>query len=138
MRLMDRVLLSRPVIGIGRWRSSIDHYIYIRKSRPWTAMVSVPLAINATALLGMWWAFPVLCICAWWWADRAWPWTWLVAVESSAFGTLWAYSGANALAEFASARFLVAILWISLPLCLAATSIYTRHRLGALPDYPGY
>ena len=101
-------------------------------------MVAVPLTINASWLTEVWWAVLPLAVCAWWWADRSWQWTWLVAVEAGAFGTLWSYSGATALAQLPRDRLVVGSVWVAMALTLAGVSAYNRARNGNLPDYPGY
>jgi hypothetical protein len=101
-------------------------------------MTAVPLAMVASDLLQLWGLFIPLCLCAWWYAERKWPWTWLVAVESGAFGTLWAYSGAVALAQFAAHRLLVGAIWVSLAAALAAVSAVNRAENSQSADYPGY
>lgn len=109
-----------------------------RKCRPRTAMISVPLTMLAGWLTQQWWTIIPLGLCAWWWAERTWPWTWLVAVESGAFGSLWAYSGATALAQFPAYRIPIALGWIGIAAALALVSGMTRIRNRQLPNYPGY
>ncbi len=138
MRVVDRLAVARPVIAVGKVWESMTRLTDSRRPRPWTAMESVPLAIVATSLVGAWWAFLPLALCAWWWAERSFPWTWLVSVESGAFGTLWSYSGASALAEWPDRRALVGLVWIALPVALGVVSAFARSREGHLPHYPGY
>ncbi len=101
-------------------------------------MTAVPLAMVACDLLQLWGLFIPLCCCAWWYADRKWRWTWVVAVESGAFGTLWAYSFAVALSQFATHRLLVGAVWVSLAAALAAVSLVNRVQNSQFPDYAGY
>jgi len=101
-------------------------------------MVAVPLVLNAAWLTDMWWAAIPCVVGAWWWAERSWPWAWLVAVESGAFGCLWSFSYASALAEFQSAQLTVACVWIAMALALAGVSANSRRRDKHQADYPGY
>jgi len=137
-RLVDRVALSERVIRIGRIRTRVHVALSSRRSRPWIAMVAVPLAMTATMLLLDWWAWPALGLCAWWWADRSWRWTWLVAVEAGLVGTQWAFIGAYGLADFPNHRGIVAAVWIGFASALAGASWLNRRRNGAKPFYPGY
>jgi len=101
-------------------------------------MVAVPLEMAATMSVELWWAWPALIFCIWWWADSRWRWTWIVGVESGLFGTLWTYSGAQALAQFPQSRIIVGAIWIGLALALAAVSAYNRRTNSSSPFYPGY
>ena len=101
-------------------------------------MIAVPLAISATVPLLLWWTWPVLIFCAWWWADSAWRWTWLVSVEASLFVAQWTYGGALALREFPDSRAITATIWIACALALAAVSAYNRRHNGSSPNNPGY
>ncbi len=101
-------------------------------------MTSVPLAITAGCLSHQWWTVVPLYFCAWWWADQRWRWTWLVAVESGAFGTMWSYSGATALAQFREYTIAVGLVWIFFALALAAVSAYNRKHNSGSFDYAGY
>lgn len=101
-------------------------------------MIAVPLAINASWMSQQWWAFIPLAGGAWWYADRSWPWTWIVAVEAGAFGTLWSYSYACALAFFDNSRPLVFAIWAAMALSLTLVSLHNRRHNGSSPSYPGY
>jgi hypothetical protein len=91
-------------------------------------MIAVPLEMTASMLVALWWTWPPLVACAWWWADRRWRWTWLLAVTKGIVGTLWASVGAFSLREFPHSRPLVATLWTAFPAVLAALSALNRHR----------
>ncbi len=138
MRLLANLPLSRPILAIGSLRIAIADVCRRRRSRPWLAMVAVPLTLNAAWLTEVWWAPLPLGVCAWWWSDRSWRWTWLVAVEAGAFGALWSYSGASALREFPRYRLVVGAVWIAMALALAGVSAYNRAQNGNETDYPGY
>jgi hypothetical protein len=102
-------------------------------------MVAVPLAMVASMMVFLWWCWPPLIVVAWWFADRRWRWTWIVAVEAGVDGTLWAYTGATALGYFVEARLLVAAIWIGFALLLLAAFVYIRHNDRDLPPrFPGY
>lgn len=79
----------------------------------------------------LWWTWPVLVLCIWWWADSTqWRWTWLVGFEEGIFGTQWLYCGAIALGEFPNMHPLIAVIWIGSALALAAASGYNRRHTG--------
>lgn len=101
-------------------------------------MVAVPLEMTATMSLFLWWTWPVLVLCIWWWADSTWRWTWIVGVQCGLFGTEWTYCGAVALGQLPQWRPLVCTLWLGCPLALAAVSAYNRSRNSSSPLYPGY
>ena len=86
----------------------------------------------------LWWLALPLLIGSWWWADRSWPWTWIVAVECAAFGTVWAYSLSEALARFAESRVVVGCIWSLAALSIALVSLWSRRKRGSQDDYPGY
>jgi hypothetical protein len=101
-------------------------------------MVALPLEMSATMSLLLWWTWPALIFCIWWWADSAWRWTWIVGFEAGLFGTQWTVAGALSLGDFPNSRPLIATIWIGCALALAAVSAYNRRRNGSLPFYPGY
>jgi hypothetical protein len=135
----DAVALSRPILALGRVLTVGAELIRTRRSRPWLGMVAVPLAMLASMLRLLWWCWPPLIAVAWWFADRRWRWTWLVAVEAGVDGTPWAYAGAMALGSFPNARLIVAAIWIGLAVLLLAASVSIRHgNREAPPRFPGY
>jgi hypothetical protein len=109
-----------------------------RRCRLWLAMVAIPLEMSATMCLLLWWTWPALIFCIWWWANSTWRWTWIVGVEAGVFGTQWTYAGAVALGNFPNSRAIIAGIWIGCALALAAVSAFSRYRSGSSPDYPGY
>jgi len=126
MNVRDRIALSEPVIVIGRLTSSLAYTVLHRSSRPWLAMVAVPLLMNATMMLTLWWTWPGLIVFVWWWADRHWRYTWVVGVESGAVGTCWCIAGASALAYFNQSVPIVGFAWIATALLLALESYLAR------------
>jgi len=134
----DHISLSAPVIAVGRGTTSIALAVTSRRRRPWLAMVALPLEMSATMCLLLWWTWPVLIFCVWWWADATWRWTWFVGVEAGLFGTEWCYAGAVALGNFADSRGIVAGIWAGCAVALAAVSANNRYRNGSSPFYPGY
>lgn len=134
----DRLAISDFATRIGRWIDACRVYVDGRRSRPWLAMVAVPLAMNITTLALLVWTWPVLIICIWWWADRSWRWRWIVGVEAAAFGTMWTTSFVYALAGNPGSRLIVGAIWIALASTLAAVSAYNRQQNGSSPSYPGY
>src|ERR1700688_4797936 len=67
-----------------------------RRDRPWMAFTAVPLAMTASALVGIWWTWlPLLCCaCVW---SRAWQWSWLLTLQLGIVGAEWSYVGATCL-----------------------------------------
>jgi hypothetical protein len=136
--LRDRVALSDVVLAFGQLITSVAIAMRTRKRRPWLAMVAGPLEMSATMSLLLWWTWPILIFCIWWWADSAWRWTWLVGFEAGLFGTQWTYAGAVALGEFPRSRPIIAAIWIACAFALAAVSAYSRRRNGSSLFYEGY
>ncbi len=131
----DRIALSAPVLFIGRCVTAAVTTARGRTSRPWLAMVAVPLAMSATLPVGLWWAWPALIVCAWWWADRAYASNWIVAVEAGIVGSQWVVVGAIELGEEPVSRGLVASIWIGFAAALAAASAFNRRRAKNLSGY---
>lgn len=90
-----------------------------RVSRPWRGVVAVPLAMTATAQLGLWWTWPILVFLAAWWSPW-WRWAWVLALEEGIISTQWAYVGIAALREWPQRLAVVGMGWIAFPLLLAA------------------
>ena len=96
-----------------------------RRDQPWLSLVAIPLAMTATGLLQVWWTWPILLVSAWV-GGRAWRWTWLLALQMCAFGTMWAYCGAVALALWPGHRMIVGIVWGGVMLLLAIMAALNR------------
>jgi hypothetical protein len=101
-------------------------------------MVACPLAVIPLMLSELWWLAILLLIGSWWWADRSWRWTWIVAIESAGFGTIWAYSFSEALAQFGNSRAVVGCVWSLAALSIAVVSMWSRRQSGSRDDYAGY
>ena len=138
MDVRDRVALSAPVITLGRARSRAAEAMWNRTAHPLVAMVAVPLMMTAAALVGVWWEWPMLIFCGWWYADRASRWTWILTIEAGAIGAQWAYIGATALATWPSHIELVGAVWIAYQLLIAAVSYLARRQGRHGQTYPGY
>lgn len=96
-----------------------------RRENAWLALVAVPLAMTATALLGQWWTWPILL------ADsaiatRSWRWSWLLSLELAYVGATWGFLGANALALWPGMTMLVGIVWATFPAMLVV--VVSRQR----------
>ena len=124
--LRDRVALSDSVISAGRLLSNLAYMVSQRRNRPWLAMVAVPLLMNATMLMTLWWTWPGLIVCVWWWAERSWRYSWVAGVECAAIGTCWCMAGSSALALFNHSVLLVGAIWIATALVLAVESYLAR------------
>jgi hypothetical protein len=99
----------------------------VRRERLWTALVAIPLAELATALVGMWWLWPALLGIAWA-CTRSWRWFWVLSLELGFVGATWAEIGVSALAHFPDDQLLVGAIWAALPLPLAAAGAMNRQR----------
>ena len=106
--------------------SNLSYVISQRHHRPWFAMVAVPLLMNATMLLSLWWTWPALILCIWWWAERSWRYSWVFGVECAATGTCWCMAGAYALVLFNHSVLLVGTIWIVTALILATEAYLAR------------
>jgi hypothetical protein len=96
-----------------------------RRDRPWMAFSATPLAMTAGALVGLWWTWLPLLLCACIWS-RAWRWSWLLTLQLGIVGAEWAYIGATALAQWPDLRIFVGLIWASIPLALAMAGIANR------------
>ena len=96
-----------------------------RQDRPRLALIAVPLAMNATGLVGLWWTWPVLvagaAACT-----PAWRWSWVLTFQLGAIGTQWAYVGAIALAVWPDHRVLVGVVWTGGVLALGLAGDFNR------------
>jgi hypothetical protein len=106
------VLVPRIKILRGAWAR--------RQERLWIGLVAIPLAELAAALLGLWWAWPVLLLYAWACTPR-WNWSWLLPLELGLVGLMCAEVGAQALAYFSGNRLIVGALWSGFPLAQAGS-----------------
>jgi hypothetical protein len=97
-----------------------------RQSRPWLALIAVPLAMNVSGMMQLWWLWTPLLVGA---AACTRPWRWSLALsfQLGVFGTEWAYVGATALAMWPAQRQFVGLIWASVALCLSGAAHF--HRL---------
>ena len=126
--------VAAPGIVAG-WRARVLRgmevlmlHVAQRKVRERRAMVTVPLALAAALMAGMWALVPVLIACAWWWAPSAWRWEWLEAVGRGVLTTEWGLVGAGALAAFPASRLAVLWVWVALPLALVGLRGRPHHH----------
>jgi hypothetical protein len=120
-------LLNRYNAAVTRLVIYFENAVACRQPRVWLAYVGVPLAMNATMLLTLWWAWFPLALCAWWCADRSWRGSWLVASLSGALGTCWCVAGVSALQYWPRSP-LVAAVWIGAALVLAGSAQALRRN----------
>jgi len=113
--------------GVTQFTEWLGNAWQMRSWHPWLSVVAVPLAMIATALCGMWWAWPILALCAAGWSPGQWELTPL-GVEEGVIGSMWAYDGANAWVACPNAHLLVGAVWIAFPLALALVGWWFRHR----------
>jgi hypothetical protein len=90
-----------------------------RRTRAHLGMLTVPLAITASLITGLWWTVLPLTVCAWWWAPQHTGWEWLGAVGRGLIGAEWVLVGSSALAAFPSSRTVVETSWVLSILILA-------------------
>lgn len=125
-RKWERIVLSDAANALGRWISAAGYLVETRQPRPWVAMVAVPLEINAAVTASVWWPWPLLIACIWWWADRNLPRMWLKSVEYSSIGSIWCMTLPLALAVFPTSRTIVGIVWGGAALILAVAAFSVR------------
>jgi hypothetical protein len=99
----------------------------LRRDNYWLATVAVPLAMIATALLGLWWTWVLLLGVAAAFAP-GWRSTWLLALELAGIGTAWAYAGASALATWPTERIVGGAIWAGFALALAIAAFFNRRK----------
>jgi hypothetical protein len=99
-----------------------------RRDRPWLALVAVPLAMNASGLMQLWWLWvPLLLGAAA--CTPAWRWSWVLTFQLGAIGTEWAYVGATSLGQWPSQRLVVGATWACVALYLAGgASLHRQYR----------
>jgi hypothetical protein len=96
-----------------------------RRDRPWLALVAVPLAMNASGLMQLWWLWiPLLLGAAA--CTPAWRWSWALTLQLAIVGTEWAYVGATSLAQWPAQRAVVAATWVYVALLLAGAANLNR------------
>jgi hypothetical protein len=137
VNLRNRIAVHPAVTAVGSAQLRATQYLRGRKAHPWTAMITVPLAMTAAMLLVLWWTWPPLLLCAWWWADHTTRWTWVVAVEAGLLGTQWAYLGVYAVSSWPRELILIGACWTAYPLLLALVCWQSRHR-ARREAYAGY
>lgn len=96
-----------------------------RRDRPWLALLAVPLAMNASGLMQLWWLWPLLlagsAACT-----RTWRWSWVLSFQLAAIGTEWAYVGATSLAQWPTHRSVVGAIWACVMLYVAGAANLNR------------
>jgi hypothetical protein len=120
-----RRVVSMPALRI---RSEVLDAWSERRDRPWLALVAVPLAMNATGLVGLWWTWPPMLLGAAA-CTRAWRWSWVLALQLGAIGTEWAYVGAASLVQWPTQRLAVGAIWATVAFYFAgAGSLHRQFR----------
>jgi hypothetical protein len=86
-----------------------------RRDRPWLALIAVPLAMNASGLVHLWWLWVPLLVGAAA-STPAWQWSFVLSFQLAVLGTEWAYVGATALAQWPTQRQFVGLTWAGVAL----------------------
>lgn len=109
--------------GVHRiWTARRDHALM--------AFVGIPLAMIATALLGLWWAwFPLLAGAAI--SMPSWRWALLLTMQLGFIGSEWAVAGTSYLGEFPNDTSLIEVVWVAFPVALATVGHLNRHRMSS-------
>jgi hypothetical protein len=123
-RTRDRLVYGHP--ALGAWLSEQVDGIWLRRRRPWLAALAVPLAMNATMLLTLWWTWFPLGLCAWWWSDRAPLHAWLFSLQRGTVGTGWCVAGTSALQYWSGSMLIVGAAWVAAASTLAALGYLVR------------
>ena len=93
------------------------HAYAARRDRDLTAFVGLPLAMLATGLVVMWWAWiPLVAASA---LAVRWRWSCLLTLQEGLVGTVWATAGLSYMREFPDEAVIVEGLWVVFPLLLA-------------------
>jgi len=91
------------------------------------AFVDVPLAMIATALLGLWWAWiPLGVVAALAW--RGWRWSALLAMNQGMIGWCWANVGTRWLMTYPNEMAEVGAVWTMFPLAVAVMAYRNRSK----------
>jgi hypothetical protein len=98
------------------------------KARPRLGMLGMPLAMMASLLLSQWWTLIPLTVAAWWWAQRDWPWYWLLALLRGIVGFGWSILAVLALSTWPHVRPLAGAAWIGATGIVMAASAYVEGR----------
>jgi hypothetical protein len=116
------------LLGVQRVVGTVRVAWTQRRDRPWLALIAVPLAMNASGLIQLWWlwiplvAGAVSC-------TPAWRWSFVLTLQLAVFGTEWAYVGATSLAQWPAQRLVVGVAWASVALYLGgAASLHRDFR----------
>jgi len=95
-------------------------------------LIAVPLAMNASGLLQLWWLWlPLTAGAAA--CTPAWRWSWVVTLQLGILGTEWSFVGALALTTWPSHRDVVGGVWIATALALASAGLVNR-RYNDVPE----
>jgi hypothetical protein len=114
-------------IAIRRLILAGCHACASRHDRDATAFVAIPLAMVATGLLGVWWAWiPLVAAAAI--AVPRWRWSALLTLQEAFVGTVWATVGVSYLREFPSDSVIIECLWAGFPVALATAGHRARVR----------
>lgn len=96
-----------------------------RRECAWLALIAVPLAMNASGLLQLWWLWLPLTVGAGA-CTPVWRWTWVVTLQLAILGTEWAFVGAAALTAWPTHRDVVGVVWVGTAIALAAAGFVNR------------
>jgi hypothetical protein len=109
--------VARPVQT--SWRARDDRAAF--------AFIAVPLAMIATALTGLWWAWIPLTVMACV-AMPSWRLAAAMALQEGYVGAAWAYVGATWLGEYPYEQLSIALLWLAFPCAMAIAGHVARSR----------
>ena len=100
-----------------------------RRDRPWLALVAVPLAMNASGLVQLWWLWvPLLLGAAS--CTPEWRWSWVLSFQLGVVGTEWTFVGATWLGQWPGQRFFIGATWTLVALFLAVVAKFNRRLQG--------
>ena len=114
-----------PSIAAQRVLNAARRDWTLRRDRPWLGLIAVPLAMNASGLMHLWWQWVPLLLGAAACTPK-WRWSWILSFQLGALGTEWAYLGATSLAQWPMQRLMVGAIWAWVALCLAGTANLNR------------
>jgi len=110
-------------VWLVSWPQSIR-----RTTRPWAALVVVPILMVLAAMTLHFWLVVVLAALCWWWGSKDDPWMWVLSILEAVWGLQWGAVGLYFLVAYPGHRALVSVLWIAYALAIAGIGAVNRWR----------
>lgn len=115
----------RQIAALHRVAHTLRAQWMRRRDCPRLAFLAIPLAMNATGMVWLWWTWPLLlagaAACT-----PAWRWSWVLTFQLGAIGTQWAYDGGTALGMWPDHRILIGVLWAGAVIALGIAADFNQ------------